>query len=153
LLIHLKTPPRTSTALKELEGTLQFLQTAGTLELKTPAIKTLEGKPIETPELQAARVSIGVQPARKSSFVTDPARAVTLRIGGTKDAVLRVAFVDKDNKPLRTQNSWYSPSPGIEDWSYVFDRAVSEDVTLQLTLAREAKLVDVPFRVSNLALP
>jgi hypothetical protein len=119
LSIHLKSPPRTATALKELEGTLQFLQTSGTLEIKTPAVKTLEGKAIETPELQAARVSVGIQAARKSSFVTDPARALTLRISGLKDALLRVVFVDKDGKPLRTNNSWYSPSAGVEDWTYV----------------------------------
>jgi hypothetical protein len=132
LPIHLKTPPRTSTALKELEGTLQFLQTAGTLEIKTPAVKTLEGKPIESPELQNVPVKFTVHPPPKSSFVTDPARAVALRISGLKDAILRVSFVDKDNKPVRTTNSWYSPSPGVEDWTYVFEKPVTEEVTLML---------------------
>jgi hypothetical protein len=41
----------------------------------------------------------------------------------------------------------------VKDWTYVFEKAVTEDIALVLTLAKEAKLETIPFRIINPPFP
>jgi hypothetical protein len=151
--VFLRLPKRNASMLKALEGTVQFMQSSGTMDAIFPAVKAQLGKTLEDVNLVLLGVTISAQAAPKTGFVGDPDRALTLRVEGKRDAVLAVAFLNKEGRrlPYRMRGQVVTPF-GLE-WTYLFDKALTDDVSLCVTIAKEVKIIDVPFRIRNFPLP
>lgn len=145
--LRLGLPSRMAKAIKEVKGELTLLFGGEEKAVTVPAIKSMAGKRLDEPTLDAAGLSITVgklNPKDPNSFPVE--------ITGDMNTIRELRIVSQKGDNLVT-GSWYTDDRGKRSASYMLTAPLDDKAGLELNLVVGQKTVQVPIDLQNLPLP